>query len=190
MGMLRGADKDVHWRGRGTGRARAAALPYRVLDWGGYPTDGVALMAFDVPQLLGHHSFELNSFDEVLDRRNGFRNLGRLPLWDLFAVRYVIVPAQAKNLDSIPGFKRVLSGVTTSAGTVANLLERTAPAPYARVVPAAVKADSERIVPTLIDPRMDYGRLVLLTPDQPINPLPVQEKPPPNPARATATQGG
>jgi len=182
------ADKELYRPDPVTDRVRATAPPYRVLDLGVYPTDGVALMAFDVPQLLGHHSFELNSFDEVLDRRNGFKNLGRLPLWDLFAVRYAIVPAQAKNLDSIPGFKRVLSGVTTSAGTVANLLERTAPAPYARVVPAAVKADSERIVPTLIDLRMDYGRLVLLTPDQPINPLPVQEMPPPSPARATVTQ--
>jgi len=44
--------------------------------------------------------------------------------------------------------------------------------------------EADRIVPTLVDPRLDYDRLVLFTPDEPINPLPVDSMPAPSLARA------
>jgi hypothetical protein len=62
----------------------------------------------------------------------------------------------------------------------------TAPA-YARVVPAAVKADTSQIVPTLMDPRLDYGRVVIFDATQPVNPVPLTEMPAPSPSRATVT---
>jgi hypothetical protein len=70
-----------------------------------------------------------------------------------------------------------------------NLFERTTPPPYARVVPAAIKVDSAALIPTLLHPRMDFSRIVLLTNDQPITPEPLKqmELPPPSPSRATVT---
>src|SRR5439155_263987 len=47
--------------------------------------------------------------------------------------------------------------------------------------------DSAVVVPTLVDPRIDYSRVVLFTPDQPVTPAPIREMPPPSPARATVT---
>jgi len=38
------------------------------------------------------------------------------------------------------------------------------PAPYARVVPGAVKTDSATVIPALIDTRMDFSRIVLFPP--------------------------
>src|SRR5256886_5983026 len=68
------------------------------------------------------------------------------------------------------------------------LSDRPQPQPYARVVPGAYKApDSAVVVPTLVDPRIDYSRVVLFTPDQPVTPAPIREMPPPSPARATVT---
>src|SRR5213078_3671882 len=115
-------------------------------------------------------------------------NLRFVQLWGLLSVRYVIAPSGARNADSIPGYKRILDSVPTSAGVRANLFERIDPAPYARVVPGAFKAtDSAVVVPTLVDPRIDYSRVVLFTPDQPVAPAPIREMPPPSPSRAAVT---
>ncbi len=176
-----------------TQRIRATPYPYRVLDLQGiYPPAGAALMAFDIPQVLGHHGFELNSYDQLLGGQNVWANLERyLPLWDLLAVKYVIWPAQGQDLEGIAAFAqryhKVLSAVPTSAGITANLYERTDSVPYARVVPAAVKAPDDQIVPTLMNPRLDYGRLVLLPQDAPVVTPPLESLPPPMVSRASVT---
>ena len=168
-------------------RVAATPLPYRVFNPPGpgaaYP--GSILMAFGIPELFGYHGNELRYFDELWDRENSWRNLGVLSLWDLWAVRYAILPAGGRTIDSIPGFRRVLDSVPTFDGGRANLFERLAPAPYARVVAGAIKTDSATVVPTLVDPRMDASRIVLFTNDQPVTPAPLKELPPPSTTRAT-----
>jgi len=168
-----------------TSRLNATKLPYRVLDLGVYGAD--ALMAFDIPQVLGYHGNELRYYDELLGGKNQWDNLRYVHLWDLLAVRYAIAPWGGRNADSIPGYTRLLDSVPTSAGTRANLFERTDPQPYVRVVPGAIKADSDAIIPTLLDQRMDYSRLVLFTNDQPIAPEPIKAMPEPSPSRASVT---
>src|SRR5437667_11041118 len=118
-----------------------------------------------------------------------WNNLDFLPLWVLLAVRYAITPAAAGSIDSIPGFRRILDTVPILNGEAgrARLFERITPAPYARVVPGAVKADSAAIIPTLVDPRMDYSRIVLFSNDQPVAPEPLKQMPPPSPSRAAVT---
>jgi membrane protein YfhO len=170
-----------------TQRLKATPLPYRVVDLGVYPSGGVSLMAFDIPQLLGHHGNEIHRFDELWGGKNQYGNLRYLPLWDLFDVRYAIVPTGARHADSIPGFKRILDSVTTAAGVPASLFERETPAPYARVIPGAIKADSDAIVATLLDPRMDYSRLVLYTNTEPIAVERPTKMPEPSPSRASVT---
>src|SRR5260370_4950328 len=146
-------------------------------------------MSFDIPELCGYHGNELRFYDELWGGKNETRNLGVLPLWDLWGVRYAILPAEGRTIDSIPGFHRVLDSVTTFDGARVNLFERTSPAPYARIVPAAIKVDSAALIPTLLHPRMDFSRIVLLTNDQPITPEPLKqmELPPPSSSRATVT---
>ena len=169
-------------------RVAATTPPFRVLNLprgGAYP--GSSLMAFDIPELFGYHGNELRYYDDLWDRENGWRNLGVLPLWDLWAVRYAILPAGGRTVDSIPGFRRVMDSVATFDGGRANLFERLTPAPYARVVAGAIKTDSTTVVPTLVDPRMDFSRIVLFTNDQRVTPEPLKEMPPPSPSRATVT---
>jgi hypothetical protein len=176
-----------------TDRIQTTPLPFRVLDLGVYPTSGSALMAFGIPTVLGHHGFELNRYDELLGGQGQWRHLASLPLWDLLAVRYVIVPAQGRALEEVlPGFaeryRKLLANVPTSAGVAANLYERVAPAPFARVVSGAVKLDTARIIPTLLDPRLDPDRLLLMAPGEPANPPPMTTMPDPSPSRATITR--
>jgi hypothetical protein len=163
-----------------------AAPPYRVLDTGVYGAD--ALMAFNIPQVLGYHGNEIRYYDELLGGKGEWSNLRFLHLWDLLAVRYALIPADAGTADSIPGFKRVLNSVATSAGTPANVFERIEVQPYARVVPGATKVSPDQIVPTLIDPRMPFDRFVLFDSAEAINPLPLTELPPPSPSQATFTR--
>lgn len=163
--------------------------PYRVMNLPGrsgvYP--GSLLMAFDVPETFGYHGNELRYYDELWGGQDEWKHVGVLSLWDLWAVRYAVFPAGTQTVDSIPGFRRILDAVPTLDGRRANLFERTDPAPYARVVPGAIKTDSAAIVPTLIHPQMDVSRLVLFTNDQPVTPAPLTKLPPPIPTRATVT---
>jgi hypothetical protein len=152
-------------------KARLSAIPrpFRVwdVDVGGVPAvyPGAALMADDIAQLYGHHGNEPHAFD-VLNARQGssltFARAGNPQILDLFAVNYLIVQAAAAP-DSLPGFRRTVAGVATSSGTTASLFEREAPVPYARFVPAAASpADTGQTIATLLDPRFDVDRVVLL----------------------------
>ncbi|MGH9893047.1 MAG: hypothetical protein ACREA0_13855, partial [bacterium] len=113
-----------------------------------------------------------------------FANLRHLGLWKLLAARFVIVGDTA----SIPGYHFVLGPVRTGGGPTAYLYEADSAPPVLRVIPAAVKGDTGEVVATLIDPRMDYDRIVLFDRFENINPLPVTELPAPSPSRATFTK--
>jgi hypothetical protein len=171
-----------------TQRMQAAPQPARVLnaDLSGHLYRQMTLMRFEIPQVLGAiSSVELRNFDELMGLQGAgqFNNLGHLHLWDLLAVRYVILP----DTQTIPGYHQVLGPVTTGAGQAAYLYEADTAPPYLRVVPAAAKVDSGAVVPTLIDPRLDFSRLVLFDQTETINPLPVTEMPARSPSHATFT---
>jgi hypothetical protein len=169
-------------------RMASTPPPYRVMNLprgGAYP--GSVLMAFDVPEVFGYHGNELRYYDELWGGKNEWKYLGVLSLWDLWAVRYAVLPAGGRVIDSIPGFRRIMDSVPALDGARVNLFERTDPAPYARVVPGAIKTDSAAIVSTLVHPQMDGARLVLFTNDQPVTPAPLTKLPAPIAARATVT---
>jgi hypothetical protein len=166
-------------------RMQQTPQPQRMLDIGDVYRQ-MSLMRFDIPQVLGGiRSIELRAFDQLLGLRgeSEWTNLGHLHLWKLLAVRFVVLP----DTQSIPGYHQVLGPVTTGAGRTAYLYEADTVPPYLRVVPAAVKGDTDEIVPTLIDPRLDYSRLVLFDRTEAVNPLPVAEMPALSPSRASFT---
>ena len=163
-------------------RMTATPLPYRAFDYFGvYPRD--ALMAFDVPQVTGYHGNHLQTYLDLVGSEEGQNLVRSGNLLKLLDVRYLVFP------DTVPirGYHRVLGPVQTGLGHRAYLYEADSALVYARVVPAAVKADTSQIVPTLMDPRLDYGRLLLFAPDQPVNPLPVTDMPAPSRSRASLT---
>lgn len=170
-------------------RIRQEPLPYRALDLtalmgaGAYPLN--VLQGHGVPQVLGYFGFELRYYDDLLGGKNVWRYLlSSTRLWNLLAVRYVITP----DTLSIPGYHRVLGPVETGAGRRAFLYEADSPPPYARVVPAALKVEDERIPPTLADARMPgFDRVVLLPPDAPVVAPHLAELPQPSASRARVT---
>ena len=149
-------------------RLSGVPKPFRVwdIDYAGVPSvyPGAALMADDIAQLYGHHGNEPHAFD-VLNGRQGstlaFARAGDPQILSLFAVNHLIVHSAA--LDSLPGFRAVVSNVATSSGAQATLFERTEPIPYARFVPTAVVPSSPgQIVPTVLDPGFQIDRVVML----------------------------
>jgi len=157
---------------------RATPLPYRVLDLNVYGWS--ILMVYGIPQVLGYHGTELRAYDDLLGGKNEWRNLNQAQLWRLLAIRYILVGDSV----NVPGYHHVLGPVVNALGRRTYLYEADSPPPYVRVIPAAVKGEADRIIPTLLDPRLDYDRLVLFAPDEPVNPLPVDSMPHPSPARA------
>jgi hypothetical protein len=158
-------------------------LPYRLYDpLDVYPRD--ALMAHDVPQVTGYHGNHLQTYLDLIGGETAQENLRRsLNLWKLLAVRYLVSPDTLR----IPGFHRILGPSRTGLGQRVYLYEADTIPVFARVVPAAVKTEPDRIVPTLMDPRLDFDRLVLFDTAQHVNPLPVTEMPAPSPSHATLT---
>ena len=170
---------------------REASLPYRVIDLSDSGLDvypGASLMAFDIPQILGHHGNQLHAFNELMGGKNQWRYLltGRR-LWDLMAVQYVLLPSGVDLSGQLPAyadleqdFDTLLTAVPASSGVTADLLVRRDPVPYARVVPAAVKVPDEEAIPNIADARsrLPLDRVILLAPDAPITPPAVDSLPP------------
>lgn len=175
-------DEGIYRRDALVRQMQQVPLPYRIFDYGPvYP--GTTLMKHNIPQVLGYHGNEIQYYDELLGGKNQWRHLSNLRLWDLLAIRFLIIGDSAR----VPGYHRAAGPVETAAGRIAYLYEAdTAPA-YARVVPAAFKLDSAAIVPTIQDPRFDADRVLLLAPDAPVNPAPMTALPAPSPARAIVT---
>ena len=169
------------------------AVTERVLE-GGYPVrvlhdlpsqeglppvyEGAALMSHGIPQLLGHHGFEIHRFNELLGGQFVWPNALSPAIWDLYGIGYLILPAGAAGDDPLPGFERVLAGVPTSAGTAADLFRRSDGPLYARFVPAAVTVEDEPATEALVRGQVALDRLLLLPPDSDVQPAPVESLPP------------
>jgi hypothetical protein len=171
-----------------TRRLEATPVPYRAADFpndapelggGVYPT--AFLMEKRIPNAFGHHGNELNAYDQVWGGKGVWANAGNLRLFNLLAIRYVLFPGSLK----VPGYHVVSQVASSPSGRPGYLYEADTIPPYARVVPAALKLPDDRIVPTLLDPRLDYNRLVLLPEDAPVSPPKVDSMPPAMASRAT-----
>jgi hypothetical protein len=164
-----------------TGRLEATPKPFRVLNLNVYP--GAYLMGKQIPEVLGYHGNELHAYDQLLGGKNEWRNLGARNILDLTATRYILLPAP----QTIHGYHLALGPATTTGGETAYLFEADTVPPYARVVPAAARVADEQVVPTLLDPRLDPSRLLLLGPDAPVTTPPLDSMPPRSAARAAVT---
>jgi len=184
--------RGLYGRDAITDHLKATPLPYRVIDLTDTGADvypGATLMAFDIPQILGHHGNQLDAFNKLLGGKNQWTYLlTSRRLWDLFAVQFVLLPSGPDLSGRLPGyfdlaadFDTAVTDVETSAGGRASLLVRRTWVPYARLVPAAVKVPDENAIPTVADSRsrLEFDRLVLLAPDASVQPARVDSMPAP-----------
>lgn len=167
-------------------RAEAKQGPFRVFD---LPSEmgavyrGSALMAHDIQTVFGYHGNEVRFYDELWGGKNVYKNALSANLWDLFAVRYLVIGQQAR----VPGFHQVLGPVPTDGGQPAFLYARDSISPpYVRVIGAAVKVPDDQTVATVIDPRFPVSRLVLFSDTAAVTPARIAPGKIPSPPEVTA----
>ncbi|MFI5209166.1 MAG: hypothetical protein ACHQ2E_01865 [Gemmatimonadales bacterium] len=178
-------DRDLFQRDAVTTRLGEAPRPLRVLEYGVYPPS--ALMAFGIPTVLGYHGNEIRFFDELWGGQGEWKNAGNPGLWNLYAVNYVVLPADGRTPDSIPGYRKTVAAAATTGGVQANLFERIDPFPYARVVSAAVKLPDDQAIKSLTAGRQFQDQVVLLNPSSTLATDSLAALPPPSATRATVT---
>jgi hypothetical protein len=184
--------ESVYGYDRLTDALTAQPLPFRVINLSDTGVDvypGASLMAFDIPQILGHHGNQLHHFNQLLGGKNVWQYLfASRRLWDLYAVQYVLLPSGVELGGQLPAysglehsFDTVMTDVLTSSGVRANLWARREPVPFARLVPEALKVADAEAIPNVADPRsqLSFDQLVLLDPEASFEPEPVESLPTP-----------
>jgi hypothetical protein len=152
-------------------RMKQSPMPFRNLDAAGiYGEVGVYqgswLMAERVPTVFGYHGNEIRFYDELWGTKNQWDHQLSPSLWDLWAVRYVTLAVDPG--DQLAGYHRVLGPTAPSPhgsrqAAPAWLYERDEAPTWVRVVPHAVRAPADQIIPTIVDPRFPTDRLVLVS---------------------------
>ncbi|MFN2635854.1 MAG: hypothetical protein ABR585_02350 [Gemmatimonadaceae bacterium] len=158
--------------------AAGATQPWRVLPAGAYLDD--YLIEHRIRSVLGYHGNQLHRYDELLGGHNVYAQLGNPQLWRLLAVRYILTDRPI----SVPGLIPVASAAPTWLGDTAWVWRVPSPAPWAQVVPVAIRASDEDIQKAVLSPGFDAARLVLVSKDAPFgtSTLPSQMPAPINPA--------
>ena len=171
--------------------------PFRVHDVNAYSSapnrSTSVLMGHEITQLLGHHAFELHTFDELMGGQDMWTNLysygaeggvglanSFMHILDLYSVNYITTPQGV--FDTLPGFEKIITGAETAFGRgfgtpPADLFSRVDPIPWARVIPGAVEfqppVEAYQVVP---DPRFPLNSVVTLPPGtgapSTLNPIP------------------
>ncbi len=151
-----------------TTRLKAVPPPFRVLNGQGtYPQS--TLMAYRLATPLGYHGNELQTYDELGGKDQGWQNVSSPNFMDLLGVRFLVLQEER----AIPGFHKLLGPITSTFGDPAVLYERDTIPPYARVVASAAKAPEAQVTATVLDPRFPVGAIALYadTVSIPVKPL-------------------
>ena len=164
---------------------RAAPAPSRVLDpWGAQVYNHATLMNHKVPQVFGYHGQELRYYDELWGGKGTYTQQVNPNLWDLFAVRFVLLQQEQK----VPGLHLVAGPARTAQGATGYLYELDSVPPYARVVASAAKLPDSVIAATVADQRFPVSDIVLLPDTSSASPAPVTPgNLPPRPAVSVKT---
>jgi hypothetical protein len=164
---------------------RAVPQPARVLDpWGQQVYNHATLMNHKVPQVFGYHGQELRYYDELWGGKGQYRQQVNPNLWNLFAVRFVLLQQEQK----VPGLHLVAGPTRTAQGATGYLYELDSVPPYARVVASAAKLPDSVIAATVADQRFPVSDIVLLPDTSSASPAPVSPgNLPPRPAVTVKT---
>ena len=136
--------------------------PWRVLPFGRAYADDY-LIEHRIRNVLGYHGNELHTYDELLGGKGRWEHLGDPRMWRLLAVRYIVTDQPISGSNLIP----VVAGARTWLGDSAYVWRVPDPAPWATVVPLALKvADEQQLERIVISaPDFDSKRIVLVPAD-------------------------
>jgi Bacterial membrane protein YfhO len=123
------------------------------------------LMLYGINGLLGYQGTEIHAYDELLGGKCEWRHLTNPNVWQLLAVKYLVLAHAVQH----PALTLVGDGpVPSQDGTPMYVYQYKDAQPFARVVAQAFKAPDAQVPTTLIDPRFDPRRILLVPPSAPI----------------------
>jgi hypothetical protein len=134
---------------------------FRVLPYGVYDDNRNYLMTHRIRSVLGYNGQELHRYDELLGGKNEWKNIGSPGLWRLLAVKYIALPQEIEGA----ALTKVAGPVASHGGQQVFVYRFEDAQPFASLVPIAVKTPEDQMIPTLVDPRFDGRRFVLVPPD-------------------------
>jgi hypothetical protein len=141
---------------------QADSAPFRVIPLAD-PSDNY-WMVHRIRSVLGYHGVELHHYDELMGGKNQWENIGNPAVWKLLAIKYLTTPQPV----SVPVLTQVgRSTLRDYRGRLLYVYRYNDAAPFAYLVPEAVKLPDEQILSTVTDPRFDSRRLMLVPPDAP-----------------------
>ena len=141
---------------------------FRVLPLHGEYMGNNYLMVHRQRSTFGYNGQEIHRYDELLGGKNvwtsgQWREAANTNLWAVLGVKYVILP------DSItaPIIERAAGPLRTRGGGTAYIYRVVNPAPYAFLVRDAlrIREGDEQVFASVLDPRFDPRRLLLLPGD-------------------------
>ncbi len=156
-------------------RMKEAPMPFRNFDGRSDTGEGELnlgiyqgswLMAEQVPTTFGYHGNEIRFYDELWGTKNVWQHQLSPTLWDLYAIRFLTLRIDPQ--DQLPGYRMLLGPTSPSShgrrgyAEAGYLLERDEEPQWVRVVPTAVKAPEEQIIPTVVDGRFPTNQIVLV----------------------------
>ncbi|GAC1516882.1 MAG: hypothetical protein NVS1B4_14810 [Gemmatimonadaceae bacterium] len=153
--------------------AAGTTQPWRVLPARVYMDD--YFIEHRIRSVLGYHGNQLHRYDELLGGHNVWNQLGNPQLWKLLAVRYVLTDQPI----AIPGLTPVAAAAPTWLGDSAWVWRVAEPAPWAQIASLAIRATDDQVQATVLSPRFDPRRIVLVAPDAPFGTSTVPAQLPP-----------
>ncbi|MEO8138046.1 MAG: hypothetical protein ABI742_00280 [Gemmatimonadota bacterium] len=166
-----------------TTRLKSEPGPFRVFNaQGTYPQS--TLMAYRLATPLGYHGNELQRYDELGGKDQGWANVSSPNFMDLLAVRFLVLQEER----AVPGFHKLLGPIASTFGDPAVLYERDTLPLYARVVASAAKAPEAQVVPTVIDPRFPARAVALYADTASVAVKPLAQPFPPSAVTAAVTE--
>jgi hypothetical protein len=145
---------------------------------------GDGLMIHGVRAALGYHGNQLDRYDILAGRDNGYQQIANPNFWALANADFFLT-----NVDSLPlaGVSRIMGPVSSPVGAPLYLYRLAGSHPFSWVAPAIVKADDEATTNTLLDPRFNVRQVAIFANDAGVKAQQVTTLPDPLPIETSTS---
>ncbi|MGI9044098.1 MAG: hypothetical protein ACR2GK_08260 [Gemmatimonadaceae bacterium] len=153
---------------------------------------GDGLMIHRVRGVLGYHGNQLELYNRLLQKDQGFTQVFNPQIWELLNIRYLMTNT-ADVAMFFPGARWIIGPVPNAAGTPVYLYRLPGENPYAWVTPTFVKAEDDAVAATIFNRGFDLRRAALFAPAAPVSGpdrLDLLPLPTPTAARVTRYEPG
>ncbi len=124
---------------------------------------GDGLMIHRIRGVLGYHGNQLELYNRLLQKDEGFQQVFNPQIWQLLNIRYLMTNS-ANVSEYFPGAEWVIGPVKNSAGTTIHLYRLPGENPYAWVAPSFVKAEDDAVAATIFNRGFDLRSAALFAP--------------------------